>query len=160
MRGAFVLLSAFAAVTALPLADHAATHHLQTTSISAADVDDRIEHVHAQQSEEWNRADLVLLLDGSSSLGGQGWAAEKKLAENVVKGLSNLACDVQVAVQQFSGPSSWHNWCVPLAARSNYMSRVSCPAHHPSPAPAPRFSLVRLLAPRLQVSLPARSAPG
>lgn len=48
--------------------------------------------------------DVIILLDGSSSLGNDGWTAEIFAARNLV---SSLTGDAQVAVILYSGPSSW-----------------------------------------------------
>jgi Mg-chelatase subunit ChlD len=51
--------------------------------------------------------DIVLLVDGSGSLGDTGWAAEKKAAQLFVDSFLQAGADTQMAVILFSGPSSW-----------------------------------------------------
>merc|ERR1719238_1898067 len=57
-----------------------------------------------------SRVDVVILLDGSGSLGWDGWAATKKMGELLVKAFAAETLQAQVAVQLFSGPSTWYNW--------------------------------------------------
>jgi Mg-chelatase subunit ChlD len=51
--------------------------------------------------------DIVLLIDGSGSLGATGWAAEKKAASLFVDSFLTVNADTQMAVILFSGPSTW-----------------------------------------------------
>jgi len=51
--------------------------------------------------------DVVLLIDGSGSLGQTGWEAEKKAAAMFVDSFIYGGADAQMAVILFSGPSSW-----------------------------------------------------
>jgi len=51
--------------------------------------------------------DIVLLIDGSGSLGATGWAAEKKAASLFVDSFRLANADTQIAVILFSGPSTW-----------------------------------------------------
>merc|ERR1719277_1239540 len=54
--------------------------------------------------------DVVILLDGSGSLGQAGWAATKKMGQTLVNAFNAPILQAQVAVQLFSGPSTWYNW--------------------------------------------------
>jgi hypothetical protein len=60
--------------------------------------------------------DVVILLDGSGSLGASGWAATKKMGEKLVRAFNSDAVqpNAQVAVQAFSGPKTWsqYNRCL------------------------------------------------
>lgn len=51
--------------------------------------------------------DVVLLLDGSGSLGSKGWAAEKKAAERFVDAFSLPDSSARMSVILYSGPSKW-----------------------------------------------------
>jgi len=51
------------------------------------------------------KIDLILLLDGSGSLGKTGWAATKKAAEMIIGSLDKEKA--QVGILLFSGPSTW-----------------------------------------------------
>jgi Mg-chelatase subunit ChlD len=51
--------------------------------------------------------DVVLLIDGSGSLGQTGWDAEKKAAALFVDSFIQGGADTQMAVILFSGPSTW-----------------------------------------------------
>lgn len=52
-----------------------------------------------------SKIDLILILDGSGSLGKSGWKATKKAAEMIIRAQDkDLA---QVAVMLYSGPSNW-----------------------------------------------------
>jgi Mg-chelatase subunit ChlD len=51
--------------------------------------------------------DVVLLIDGSGSLGQTGWDAEKKAAALFVDSFINGGADTQMALILFSGPSTW-----------------------------------------------------
>jgi hypothetical protein len=51
--------------------------------------------------------DVVLLIDGSGSLGSAGWAAEIKMAETFVKAFSTGGTQAQMAVILYSGPRTW-----------------------------------------------------
>jgi len=51
--------------------------------------------------------DVVLLLDGSGSLGQSGWDAEMKAAKTFVKAFSGASGKANLAVILYSGPSTW-----------------------------------------------------
>jgi hypothetical protein len=51
--------------------------------------------------------DIVLLIDGSGSLGQAGWDAEKKAAAMFVDSFKLANADTHMAVILFSGPSTW-----------------------------------------------------
>jgi hypothetical protein len=51
--------------------------------------------------------DVVLLIDGSASMGKQGWAAEIKAARNFVDAFSAPGAKTNIAVILFSGPRTW-----------------------------------------------------
>merc|ERR1719183_1549474 len=57
---------------------------------------------------ECNRTlDVVLLIDGSGSLGETGWKAEIKAAQTFVDAFKGSAGKAQMAVILYSGPSTW-----------------------------------------------------
>merc|ERR1719355_524519 len=51
--------------------------------------------------------DIVLLIDGSGSLGKKGWAAEIKAAEMFVDAFSGTGANSNMAVILYSGPRTW-----------------------------------------------------
>jgi len=51
--------------------------------------------------------DVVLLIDGSGSLGSSGWAAEIKMAEAFLSAFEGTASQAQVAAVLYSGPRTW-----------------------------------------------------
>jgi len=51
--------------------------------------------------------DVVLVLDGSGSLGQQGWLASKKAAQTFVSAFEGKDTEARVSVILFSGPSNW-----------------------------------------------------
>jgi hypothetical protein len=51
--------------------------------------------------------DIVLLIDGSGSLGTQGWNAEIKAANTFVDAFIAGGADAEIAVILFSGPRTW-----------------------------------------------------
>jgi hypothetical protein len=51
--------------------------------------------------------DIVLLIDGSGSLGESGWAAEKWAAELFVDAFSSSTAQARISTILYSGPSSW-----------------------------------------------------
>ena len=53
------------------------------------------------------RLDIVLLIDGSGSLGAKGWAAEIKAAKMFVDAFSVSGGNSQMAVILYSGPRTW-----------------------------------------------------
>jgi len=57
-----------------------------------------------------SKVDLIILLDGSGSLGTQGWNNSKILVENLVSNLEGSDTHVKVALQLFSGPTTWDNY--------------------------------------------------
>mmetsp|Transcript_139239 Transcript_139239/g.445052 ORF Transcript_139239/g.445052 Transcript_139239/m.445052 type:complete len:850 (-) Transcript_139239:76-2625(-) len=57
-----------------------------------------------------SKVDLVVLLDGSGSLGTDGWAQSKKLVTNLISSLQGGEEEVKVALQLFSGPSTTENY--------------------------------------------------
>lgn len=53
------------------------------------------------------KLDVVLLLDGSGSLGEEGWKAEIKAANMFVDGFREKGSEAKLAVILYSGPSTW-----------------------------------------------------
>jgi hypothetical protein len=51
--------------------------------------------------------DVVLLIDGSGSLGKRGWKAEIKAAQMFVDAFSGTGADANMAVILYSGPRTW-----------------------------------------------------
>jgi len=51
--------------------------------------------------------DIVLLIDGSGSLGKKGWAAEVKAANTLVDALNPKNSHAQLAIILYSGPRTW-----------------------------------------------------
>jgi hypothetical protein len=51
--------------------------------------------------------DIVLLIDGSGSLGEEGWAAEKHAAALFVDAFSGSTAQAKISTILYSGPSSW-----------------------------------------------------
>merc|ERR1719326_1756320 len=51
--------------------------------------------------------DIVLLIDGSGSLGKKGWKAEIKAAQMFVDAFSGTGGDANIAVVLYSGPRTW-----------------------------------------------------
>jgi hypothetical protein len=51
--------------------------------------------------------DVVLLIDGSGSLGKKGWQASKKAAETFVSAFEGDKTEARVSVILFSGPKTW-----------------------------------------------------
>jgi hypothetical protein len=54
-----------------------------------------------------NSMDIILLIDGSGSLGQEGWDAEIKAANAFVDAFIDGGADVEIAVILFSGPRTW-----------------------------------------------------
>jgi len=54
-----------------------------------------------------NPMDIVLLIDGSGSLGRTGWNAELKAANSFVDAFIEGGADAEIAVILFSGPRTW-----------------------------------------------------
>jgi len=53
------------------------------------------------------KLDVVLLIDGSGSLGEKGWAAEIKAANTFVDAFSGPDSQAQLAIVLYSGPRTW-----------------------------------------------------
>jgi hypothetical protein len=53
------------------------------------------------------KLDVVLLIDGSGSLGSRGWKAEIKAAQMFVDAFSGTGAEAQMAVILYSGPFYW-----------------------------------------------------
>jgi len=51
--------------------------------------------------------DVILLLDGSASIGEKGWEATKEAAKQLVQAFDTSANRAQIAVLVFSGPKDW-----------------------------------------------------
>merc|ERR1719183_1395947 len=51
--------------------------------------------------------DVLLLIDGSGSLGSKGWAAEIKAAQMFVDAFSGSGGSAKMAVILYSGPRTW-----------------------------------------------------
>jgi len=55
--------------------------------------------------------DVILLLDGSGSMGTKGWAAQKQLSKTFIQAFDTpFGVDAQIALILYSGPSSWSGW--------------------------------------------------
>lgn len=54
-----------------------------------------------------SEVDVVIVMDGSGSLGPRGWKASTKVAEKLVKALNGTA---KVAFELFSGPNNWNSY--------------------------------------------------
>lgn len=54
--------------------------------------------------------DVVLLLDGSASIGEKGWEATKEAAKQLVQAFDTSADRAQIAVLVFSGPTDWAHY--------------------------------------------------
>jgi len=86
---------------------------------------------HACAARKWNRPltqcdkklDVVLLLDGSGSLGAEGWLNTKKAARMIAESLVGGKDKVQLAVQLFSGPKTWYGYrrCVMMGTQGVHM---------------------------------------
>jgi len=59
-----------------------------------------------------DKVDIVVLLDGSGSLGWYGWLKSREFASNFIKSLWGGAANVQVSLQLFSGPRTWWDYWV------------------------------------------------
>jgi len=57
-----------------------------------------------------SKVDLIVLLDGSGSLGDYGWKQSKDMAEKLVNNLKGGADGVRVSLQVFSGPRTWDDY--------------------------------------------------
>jgi len=57
-----------------------------------------------------SKLDLIILMDGSGSLGSRGWKNSKKLVTNLVSNLQGGDDHVKVALQLFSGPTTWDDY--------------------------------------------------
>jgi len=53
------------------------------------------------------KLDVVLLIDGSGSLGETGWKAEKKMAELFISAFEGTGTEAQLSTILYSGPSYW-----------------------------------------------------
>lgn len=53
------------------------------------------------------KIDVVILLDGSASIGEEGWEATKSMAQKLVRAFDTSADKARVAVLLYSGPSNW-----------------------------------------------------
>merc|ERR1719387_1861101 len=53
------------------------------------------------------KRDIVLLLDGSGSLGQKGWNAELKAAQTFVDAFSGTGAQAEMSVILYSGPRTW-----------------------------------------------------
>lgn len=53
------------------------------------------------------KVDVILLLDGSGSLGQAGWDAEIKAANTFVDAFTGTGAQANMAVILYSGPSTW-----------------------------------------------------
>merc|ERR1719444_710238 len=54
-----------------------------------------------------DKVDIVMLLDGSGSLGQTGWNAEIKAAQTFIDAFSGSGAQAEIAVILYSGPRTW-----------------------------------------------------
>lgn len=57
--------------------------------------------------EEQCKTDVVLMIQGSGAMGTKAWNAEIELTKNIVNGIRDCTCDVQLSIVAFSGPNNW-----------------------------------------------------
>merc|ERR1719215_2117036 len=57
-----------------------------------------------------SKVDLMVLMDGSGSLGDRGWSASQKFVTNLISHLEGGDDEVHVALQLFSGPRTWDSY--------------------------------------------------
>jgi len=57
-----------------------------------------------------SKVDLIVLLDGSGSLGEYGWAKSQSMALKLVENLQGGSDAVKVSLQLFSGPKTWDDY--------------------------------------------------
>lgn len=57
-----------------------------------------------------SKVDLIILLDGSGSLGEFGWRQSKLMAEKLIQNLQGGSDLVKVSLQLFSGPKTWDDY--------------------------------------------------
>jgi hypothetical protein len=54
--------------------------------------------------------DVILILDGSTSIGEDGWEATKKFAKTFVKAFTEEGSNAEMSVILFSGPTTWNDY--------------------------------------------------
>merc|ERR1719422_1908456 len=57
-----------------------------------------------------SRVDVIIVVDGSASLGEVGWAWTMNATGKLITALSGGAADVHVALQVYSGPEDWDTY--------------------------------------------------
>lgn len=57
-----------------------------------------------------SKVDIVIVLDGSASLGTAGWSQSTALTSRLVTAFGNGTADAKVAIELFSGPKTWDNY--------------------------------------------------
>jgi hypothetical protein len=57
-----------------------------------------------------SKVDLMVLMDGSGSLGNKGWQNSQKFVTNLISHLEGSDDKVHVALQLFSGPRTWTSY--------------------------------------------------
>jgi len=57
-----------------------------------------------------SKVDLIILLDGSGSLGDYGWQQNKEMASKLISSLEGGSEFVKVSLQVFSGPKTWDDY--------------------------------------------------
>jgi len=57
-----------------------------------------------------SKVDMIILVDGSGSLGQYGWDQSQKLAKKIVNNLEGSNDMVKVSLQLFSGPKTWADY--------------------------------------------------
>jgi len=57
-----------------------------------------------------SKVDVVIVIDGSASLGQEGWTNSKSLTGKLVEAITSGTRDARVAVELFSGPKDWDDY--------------------------------------------------
>jgi len=57
-----------------------------------------------------SKVDMIVLMDGSGSLGEHGWQQSQIFVQNLISNLEGSDDHVHVALQVFSGPTTWDNY--------------------------------------------------
>jgi hypothetical protein len=84
----------------------------------------------ASEPLKCNRSlDVVLLLDGSGSLGKAGWAAEVSAAKHFIRAFNSAGDKVNMAVILFSGPRTWSGVAKCIGGSTASASLEACDIH-------------------------------
>jgi len=74
------------------------------------------------------QVDVILILDGSTSIGEDGWEATKTFAKTFVEAFTEEGSNAEMSIILFSGPTTWDNYykCISDEQQTEEFTETTC----------------------------------